>query len=48
MLHIYWYIILHNPVERQFKGFYRLGMSFIELIWLLGKLSCYGNLEVLE
>ena len=39
ILHIYWYIILNNPVERQFKVFfYRLGMPIIELIWLLGKL----------
>ena len=38
ILHIYWYMILHNPVERQLKVFNRLGTFFIELIWLLGKL----------
>ena len=38
ILHIYSYIILLNPVKKQIKVFNGIGMSFIELIWLLSKL----------
>ena len=48
ILHLYWYIILHNPVKRQLKVFDRLGMSFIELIWLLGKLRLLWQFRALR
>ena len=47
ILHIDCYIILLNPVIKQLKAFNVLGMSFIELIWLLSKLQLLWQLRTL-